>query len=190
MNAKTGTATLTYIPAIGLHTYKAIFNGTATAAASTSSPSQTLTVTGLYPTTTAIAATGNPSGYDLMATVVGFASHPPILAGSVTFQDTTNNNNVLGTAPRRSSLRPEFHPGAGFPGPDRQRAYNRRGGGLQRGWNTRPGDENFGRQFDEHHAGQRRRHIQARPQLALHRWNHSLYQSKRKVELLHGGGGF
>jgi len=90
-----GNASLRIIPAIGVHTYKAVFNGTATAAGSTS-PSQTLTVTGLYPTTTALAATGNPSGYDLTATVVGFASQPPVLAGSVTFQDTTKNN-LLGT---------------------------------------------------------------------------------------------
>jgi Bacterial Ig-like domain (group 3)/FG-GAP-like repeat len=91
-----GNATLRLIPAIGSHTYKAVFNGPTTAAASTSS-SQTLTVTGLYPTTTAIAATGNASGYDLTATIVGFASQPPVLAGSVTFQDTTNNNTLLGT---------------------------------------------------------------------------------------------
>ena len=38
------------IPAIGAHKYTAIFNGTNAAAASTSA-SQTLTVTGLYPTT-------------------------------------------------------------------------------------------------------------------------------------------
>jgi hypothetical protein len=94
----TGNATLRIIPSIGPHTYKAVFNGTATAATSTS-PSQTLTVTGLYHTTTAIAATGNSSGYDLTATVVGFASQPPVLFGSVTFQDTTNNNNLLGIAP-------------------------------------------------------------------------------------------
>jgi hypothetical protein len=93
-----GNATLRIIPAIGSHTYKAIFNGTTTAAASTSS-AQTLTVTGLYPTTTALAATGNPSGYALTATVVGFASQPPVLAGNVTFQDTTDNNLLLGTVP-------------------------------------------------------------------------------------------
>jgi hypothetical protein len=94
----TGNATLKIIPSIGIHTYKAVFNGTATAAASFSMP-QPLTVTGLYPTMTAIAASGNPSGYDLTATVVGFASQPPVLAGSVTFQDTTNNNNLLGIVP-------------------------------------------------------------------------------------------
>ena len=73
-----------------------MFTGTAAAAASTST-AQTLTVTGLYPTTTAIAATGNPSGYDLTATVVGYSNHPPLLTGTVSFQDTTNGNFVLGT---------------------------------------------------------------------------------------------
>jgi hypothetical protein len=98
LNAKTATATFTYIPAIGPHNYTAIFNATTNAAASTSLPAQTLVVTGLYPTTTAIAATGNPSGYGLMATVVGFGPHPPVLAGTVSFEDTTDSNYVLGTA--------------------------------------------------------------------------------------------
>jgi hypothetical protein len=93
-----GTAKLKYIPGIGTHKYTAVFTGTAAATASTSSV-QTLTVTGLYPTTTAIAATGNPSGYDLTATVVGYANHPPVMAGTVSFQDTSNGNFVLGTAP-------------------------------------------------------------------------------------------
>jgi hypothetical protein len=77
-------------PAIGTHKYTAIFNGTNAAAASTSA-FRTLPVTGLYPTTTAIAATGNPSSYALTATVTGYASQPPVLAGSVSFEDTTAN---------------------------------------------------------------------------------------------------
>jgi hypothetical protein len=93
-----GTAKFKFIPPIGIHKYTAVFTGTAAATASTSSV-QTLTVTGLYPTTTAIAATGNPSGYDLTATVVGYANHPPVMAGTVSFQDTSNGNFVLGTAP-------------------------------------------------------------------------------------------
>jgi hypothetical protein len=97
LDAKTATATFTYIPAIGPHNYTAIFNATTPAAASTS-PAQNLVVTGLYPTTTAIASTGNPSGYGLMATVVGFGNHPPVLAGTVSFEDTTDGNFVLGTA--------------------------------------------------------------------------------------------
>ncbi len=68
-----GTAKFKFIPAIGTHSYKAVFSATSTAATS-SSTAQTLTVSGLYPTTTAIAATGNPSGYQLTATVVGFAT--------------------------------------------------------------------------------------------------------------------
>ncbi len=96
--AAPGTAQLKFIPAIGVHTYKAIFQATATAATSSSSV-ESLTVTGLYPTTTAISASGNPSGYQLTATVVGFANHPPLLTGTVSFQDTSAGNFVLGTAP-------------------------------------------------------------------------------------------
>ncbi len=97
------------------HKYTAIFTGTAAAAGSTSS-AQTLTVTGLYPTTTAIAATGNPSGYDLTATVVGYANHPPVLAGTVSFQDTSNGNFVLGTAPLGAPTYAEtFTPATGSP---------------------------------------------------------------------------
>ena len=71
------------IPAItvtGPHKYTAIFSGTSAAAQSTST-AQTLNVTGLYPTTTSISATGNPSGYQLTATVVGYANQPPTLSG-------------------------------------------------------------------------------------------------------------
>jgi hypothetical protein len=94
-------AQINIIPAIGNHKYTAIFNGTNAAATSTSA-AQALSVTGLYPTTTSIAASGNPSGYQLTATVVGFANYPPLqfptLSGTVSFQDTSNNNFILGTA--------------------------------------------------------------------------------------------
>jgi Bacterial Ig-like domain (group 3)/FG-GAP-like repeat len=106
-SAIVGTAQLTaagaqinIIPAItaaGPHKYTAMFSGITGAAASASAV-QPLSVTGLYPTTTAIAATGNPSGYQLTATVVGFANQPPTLSGTVSFQDTSNGNFVLGTA--------------------------------------------------------------------------------------------
>jgi hypothetical protein len=110
-----GTAKFKYIPGIGTRKYTAVFTGTAAAAASSSSV-QTLTVTGLYPTTTAIAATGNPSGYDLTATVVGYANHPPVMAGTVSFQDTSNGNFVLGTAPLGAPTYAEnFTPAPGSP---------------------------------------------------------------------------
>ncbi len=92
-----GTATIKTTPAIGTHQYFAVFAGTATAGKAQST-SQTVTVTGLYKTTTTVTATGNPSGYDLTATVVGYASQPPVLAGNVTFQDNTTNT-LLGTRP-------------------------------------------------------------------------------------------
>jgi hypothetical protein len=91
------TAILKIIPAIGVHTYLAKFGATATAAASTS-VTQTLTVTGQNPTSTTLLASGGPSGYGLTATVVGVAGHPPFLSGTVSFQDTTDGNYVLGTA--------------------------------------------------------------------------------------------
>ena len=93
----TGTATIKTTPAIGTHEYFAVFQGTA-AAGQAQSASQTVTVTGLYKTTTTVTATGSPAGYDLTATVAGFASQPPVLAGSVTFQDNTTNT-LLGTEP-------------------------------------------------------------------------------------------
>jgi hypothetical protein len=93
-----GTAKLKITPAIGSHTYQAVFTATSGAAASTSN-SASLTVTGLYKTTTTVTAAGSPTGYDLTATVVGFASEPPTLSGSVSFTDTSNNNYPLGTVP-------------------------------------------------------------------------------------------
>src|ERR1700744_5454163 len=92
-----GLAQYKFIPGIGSHSYKAVFEATAADQSSTSS-TQSVSVSGLYPTATSIAASGNPGGYQLTATVVGYANHPPILAGTVSFQDTSNNNYVLGTA--------------------------------------------------------------------------------------------
>jgi Bacterial Ig-like domain (group 3)/FG-GAP-like repeat len=92
-----GTATVTLIPAIGNHSYKAVFPG-ANLDKPSSSTASALTVTPpqLYPTTTALAASGNPGNYTLTATVTG--GHPIAPAGTVTFIDTSNNNYVLGTA--------------------------------------------------------------------------------------------
>jgi Bacterial Ig-like domain (group 3)/FG-GAP-like repeat len=98
LNGMPPTATLTYFPGPGFHKYTAIFNGNTAAAASPPSQPQTF---GLDPTTTAITATGGPSGYDLTATVVGIGYHPSVLDGSVTFQDTTDNN-LLGIVPLTS----------------------------------------------------------------------------------------
>ena len=91
-----GTAVLKFTPGIGSHSYKAVFLGTTSGAASTSSDAA-LTVTGAIPTTTSIAASGNLGNYSLTATVTGSGS-TVLPTGSVTFLDTSNGNAVLGTA--------------------------------------------------------------------------------------------
>jgi DNA/RNA endonuclease YhcR with UshA esterase domain len=91
-----GTATLKLRPGIGSHSYKAVFVGT-TANAASASTASALTVTGLYPTISTIAASGNPGDYTLTATVFGNGSASP--TGTVSFLDTSNANQSLATAP-------------------------------------------------------------------------------------------
>jgi len=93
-----GTATLKFRPGIGGHSYKAVFLGTTTRAASSSSASA-LKVTGVIPpvaTATTINQTGSWGGYTLSATVTetGNTAAP---TDSVSFLDTNNGNAVLGT---------------------------------------------------------------------------------------------
>lgn len=90
-----GTATICFRPAIGSHTYQAIFVGTNADAASSSAAS-TLTVTGTYPTMTSIASSGTPGDYSLTATVLGNGHVSP--TGTVSFLDTSNSNQELATA--------------------------------------------------------------------------------------------
>jgi hypothetical protein len=90
-----GTATIKFVPAIGSHSYKAVFLGTANAAGSSSAASA-LTVTGIYSPATSIGQSGSFGSYTLTATVGGTASVAP--TGLVSFLDTSNGNAVLGTA--------------------------------------------------------------------------------------------
>jgi len=92
-----GTAVLRFIPGIGSHSYSAVFAGT-TAFAPSTSTALTVTVSSLHPTTTSIASSGSSGNYTLTATVVGtgYAAAGP--TGSVSFNDTTNANHLLGTA--------------------------------------------------------------------------------------------
>ena len=93
-----GTATLKFVPGIGSHSYKAVFAGTIGIATSTSA-AQPLTVTGLYPSTTTLTATGNPGNYTLTSTVVGEGVSALTPGGSVSIIDQTNSNSTLGTGP-------------------------------------------------------------------------------------------
>jgi hypothetical protein len=90
-----GTAVFKFRPAIGGHSYKAVFVGTNSDSGSTSGAAA-LTVTGLAPTATSIAQSGSTGNYTLTATVSGIANTGP--TGTVSFLDTSNNNSVLETA--------------------------------------------------------------------------------------------
>jgi hypothetical protein len=93
-----GTAVARFAPGtIGAHTVKAVFLGTASASTSTSAP-QTVAVTGTYPTSSTISASGVPGNYSLTGTVVGLGSPTLAPTGNVTFNDTTNSS-ALGSAP-------------------------------------------------------------------------------------------
>jgi hypothetical protein len=91
-----GTALLNVRPGIGSHSYRAVFVGTKANAASAST-AVALTVTGVYPTISTIAASGNPGDYTLTETVFGNGSASP--TGTVSFLDTSNANQSLATAP-------------------------------------------------------------------------------------------
>jgi hypothetical protein len=90
-----GTAAFKFRPAIGSHSYKAVFVGTSSNAGS-SSAATALLVTGTPTTATTIAQTGSAGNYTLTATVGGTASAAP--TGTVSFLDSSNGNALLGTA--------------------------------------------------------------------------------------------
>lgn len=91
---RSGIATIKIRPAIGTHSYKAVFVGTTAASASASAASG-LTVTGSN-STTSLAVTGSSGSYQLTATVTG-SGEPTTPTGSLTFNDVTNGNSILST---------------------------------------------------------------------------------------------
>ena len=92
-----GSAQLRFVPGIGSHSYKAVFVATNTDQSSSSSASA-LTVTGSkFATETTIAKSGSAGNYTLKATVAGTGG-TAAPTGTVSFLDTTNRNQVLGTA--------------------------------------------------------------------------------------------
>jgi hypothetical protein len=90
-----GTATLTLLPGLGVHSYKAVFAGT-TAVAGSASSAASLTVTGSYPTVTSLTSLGEQGNYSLTATVVAKWSMP--VTGTVSFVDTSNGNASLASS--------------------------------------------------------------------------------------------
>jgi hypothetical protein len=100
---KAGTAVLKFVPGIGSHTYRAIFAGTPGGTlqyGGSASGVKPLAVTGLYPTTTAIAKSGRVGNYTLRAMVTGVVNSVGVAApsGTVSFRDTSYDNQLLGAA--------------------------------------------------------------------------------------------
>jgi Chitobiase/beta-hexosaminidase C-terminal domain/FG-GAP-like repeat/Bacterial Ig-like domain (group 3)/FG-GAP repeat len=95
-----GTAVFRFVPGSGTHQYKAVFLVNAEGIAS-ASPAATLTVqaaaTSPVATETSIAQSGSIGNYTLTATVTGIGGSIP-MTGTVSFQDTSYSNVVLGTA--------------------------------------------------------------------------------------------
>jgi sugar lactone lactonase YvrE len=96
-----GTASFTYIPGSGRHTYKAVLQQSVIAAAS-SSNAVTLTVNPsakvIYPTTATIAQSGTVNNYTLTATVSEAGNVTPP-TGNVSFLDSSYANSALATVP-------------------------------------------------------------------------------------------
>ena len=92
---KAGTASLKFVPGMGVHSYKAAFVGTNSNAGSASTATP-LTVTASQPATTTLLQSGSAGNYTLTATVAGQGAVAP--TGTISFLDTTNSNSVLGTA--------------------------------------------------------------------------------------------
>jgi hypothetical protein len=90
-----GTAVLSLTPAVGSHSYKAVFVGTKTDAGSASAAAS-LNVVGIFPTTSNIELTGTPGDYTLETTVSG--TGPSMPTGTVAYLDTSNNNALVATA--------------------------------------------------------------------------------------------
>lgn len=93
-----GLAVFSLVPGIGAHSYNAVFVGTSSNAGSVSNTAS-LTVTGLYPTTTSIAQfSGEQGDYTIAATLTGidFTTAP---TGSLSLLDTSNNNASIATMP-------------------------------------------------------------------------------------------
>jgi hypothetical protein len=89
------SATISFVPSIGTHSYKAIFAGARSADPSTSATA-TLKVAGPYPTISTIQVSGRKGDYELETTVAGVATTVP--TGTIAYLDTSNAYALLGTA--------------------------------------------------------------------------------------------
>lgn len=100
-----GTATIYVTLGVGIHRIKAVF-GRTNANATSTSPVQTITVTGIssYLTTTAIQAGGTPGNYTLSAQLAAFGRVAP--TGTLSFLDATNGNAIVASVPTEANVPP------------------------------------------------------------------------------------
>jgi Bacterial Ig-like domain (group 3)/FG-GAP-like repeat len=105
-NSALGVAQLTFPAAtasvklgsgpIGNHSYKAVFRANKNYGSSLSN-TVTYAVTGTYQSTISLTATGTVGNYNLVGSVAGLGSLTQGPTGTISFLDTSNGNNVLGT---------------------------------------------------------------------------------------------
>lgn len=94
----TGTAVLQFHPPAGNHSYAAVYLGISSRTQPYPTSSSTPVILDiLAPTSTVISATGTPGDYSVTAAVSGVASFSAP-SGSVSFLDSSENNNPVGTA--------------------------------------------------------------------------------------------
>ncbi len=91
-----GTASVSIVPALGQHSYRAVFDGITRYGTSLSTAS-TLNVIGKYPTTTSIVSSGVPGNYSLTATVSGSGTSATSPSGVVSFL-AASSAPLVGTA--------------------------------------------------------------------------------------------
>ncbi len=112
-NGNPGTAILEVaVGGVGVHQFTAKYGGTSVFATSSSSP-QSVTFSGPYLTSTALASSGTAGNYTLTGTVSAFGPVTP--TGSVTFTDTTSNLTVGTATLNTSTLQTGFTPYTLYP---------------------------------------------------------------------------
>jgi Bacterial Ig-like domain (group 3)/FG-GAP-like repeat/FG-GAP repeat len=92
-----GTASMSFVPGIGIHSYQAVFLAD-TGGAGSQSSAQPLKITGSYLTTTTITSSGTLGNYTLTAAILGESNLPVPIAGTVSFLDMSDSSGLLGMA--------------------------------------------------------------------------------------------
>lgn len=94
--APSAKAAWVFVPGPGSHSIRAVFEGFAGNAASTSDPAAFKVTAPAATTSTVLTQSGSTGNYSLTATVTGVGLPSP--TGTISFDDVTNGNSVLGSA--------------------------------------------------------------------------------------------